>query len=677
MINRANDLLFSQVAVLLRRRWKLITAVTLLGGVAAGALGFLLPPTYTAKVQLLYDADKRDNVEVVDDSAIETLAQLMVSPGHLRRIEASLAESYPEQEDSSESAAESAVTAVRPPDFEELELNLDAYKGHGSRLISVTFRSEDPEMAATVANRAVDLYFKLETDWRSKGRDATLEGVQKGILSTRVELDRAEIELREIRRAYGAVSFGAADQIDIQIADLNRQRNITQSVLERNRQALDALVTSRGKLDIPAAPRSRGDIQSENAVAVRARTDIAGSLADKLVALGDFNALLQPTVDTSEEQRRLALEIEAGQAQLRAIDEQLQTLRQAGAEVDKGLANVENLERIVKSTSQTYQALLSRQADLMGQSVDRLPVRVVSVASVPIKQNSPHPLLFILPALVVSGLLGSALAIVLEKMDQRLRGVRDVEEALGVPCIGLVPKARKKRGLVRLDTLRSEPFSPYTEAIRSMVVSALNVGRTNEPSSLLVTSNADGEGKTTLALSLAIYAAQLGRRVILVDLDLRNSGLMHAMGRSASEGTTDFLDGNLSGNIQRSTEHGIDYLALPSGMVVDPLALLTGKRVQSLLSTLGQTYDFIVVDSAPAGIAVETRIVASMVDRVIFAVRWGVTEAPGARAAVQFLRAAAPGRIEAAITQVNLRRHKRYRYGELAPTLKGPAGVTA
>ena len=92
MIAGTSEIHLRQITNLLRRRWKLIGAFALIGGAIAGATGYLLPARYTAKSQLLYEAEVRNGVEAVDEAAIDTLVELLVSPSHLRRLEASLAE---------------------------------------------------------------------------------------------------------------------------------------------------------------------------------------------------------------------------------------------------------------------------------------------------------------------------------------------------------------------------------------------------------------------------------------------------------------------------------------------------------------------------------------------------------------------------------------------------------
>jgi Mrp family chromosome partitioning ATPase len=274
---------------------------------------------------------------------------------------------------------------------------------------------------------------------------------------------------------------------------------------------------------------------------------------------------------------------------------------------------------------------------------------------------------------VVLALIGAGLlAILLDQLDGTLRNERDVTDVLGIPCIGVVPK------VTRGGKLRSHQLIPqdarYTEAIRSIVAAALQLPNPQKtPKTFIVASSVSGEGKTTLAVSFAVYAARINRRVLLIDLSFRHPSVARELGGPADGGILQVLQGRPLAELIRAVPGlGVDYLPL-SRESVDPVTTLAGEGVPKLLRQLEGSYDCVVIDSASVLTATEARLLASMVDEVLFAVKWGSTSREVAQNALELMRRSASGgddlRIAAVITQVDLKRHARYRYGDFSENL--------
>ena len=179
-----------------------------------------------------------------------------------------------------------------------------------------------------------------------------------------------------------------------------------------------------------------------------------------------------------------------------------------------------------------------------------------------------------------------------------------------------------------------------------------------------------GVGKTTLAVSIAAYAAFLGRRTILVDLDLRHPAVLRELtGKAGRSGDLLPLDHLGSEPILHSNDLNLDYLALPRDSA-DPLTMFAGDYMSRLLIRLRMMYDCVIVDSAPVLAITETRLLSSMVDKILFVVKWGATRREVAQHALRMLSSGdarwkiQPAIAGAVITQVDLRKHARYRYGD-------------
>jgi len=269
-------------------------------------------------------------------------------------------------------------------------------------------------------------------------------------------------------------------------------------------------------------------------------------------------------------------------------------------------------------------------------------------------------------ALIGAGLL----AILLEQLDGTLRTERDVTDALGISCIGVIPQFTRRPGKLRPHQLIPQD-ERYTEAIRSVVAAALQlVNPQKSAKTFLVTSSVPGEGKTTLAISFAVYAARIQRRVLLIDLSFRHPSIASALGEPADGGILHVLQGRpLAELIRAAPGLGFDYLPL-SRDSADPVATLASERVPKLLRQLEGSYDCVVIDSAPLLSATEARLLASMVDKVLFAVKWGSTPREVAQNALGLLRRSdLRDAVTAVITQVDLKRHARYRYGDFSENL--------
>ncbi|WP_146592255.1 GumC family protein [Puniceibacterium confluentis] len=647
MIHRnSNDLHFHQITTLLRRRWSFLTLVVLLGGGAAAVLGYSLPPSYTAKAQLLYQMEAQDGSETIDEAAVDTLVEMLISPSHLRRLTKSL----------EEDPGEGGVVPPLLREYASLDEGLNVYKERKSRLVAITFKSPDPEAAALVANRVVELYLDLEASLQREARTRALDSVAARIPDALAKIDQAEGALREHRIKYGLNNTSGSDPIDRQIGELSRQLSVAQSDLHLHEAQLDDL-RGRRFVDSGGANGNLGD-----QVRLAARADSEDTENDAL-------ALFRKTPDP--ETRRATLDRDAAAARLGDIERRLAALQEASAKMTGAWIRLRELEREASAAGLAYENLLRRKADLQAQNIVRPAARLVTSAVVPNSPSSPNPLLFVAPAVIASLLIGGMLAILFERLDRRLRSERNVEESLGTICIGLVPRIWRREIAALPRLMRTKPFAPYTEAIRSVFVAATQ----RSAQSILVTSSVRGEGKTTLVLGLAVFAAGLGKRVLAIDLDLRDPQLLRLLDGGGQK--TRFASGGAAHKnaresmIRRSEKYGIDYLSLPrTGR--DPLTVLANEDFPALLKQLRQTYDCILIDSAPVIGATETRLLASMVDRVLFTVRWGVTEAETAIPAVQLLRATGtehPVSISTVVTRVKPGAHRRRRYSEPAPML--------
>ncbi|MEW6642040.1 MAG: Wzz/FepE/Etk N-terminal domain-containing protein [Pseudomonadota bacterium] len=340
-------------------------------------------------------------------------------------------------------------------------------------------------------------------------------------------------------------------------------------------------------------------------------------------------------------------------------------------------ARLRTLERGAAASAQVYSNLQKREKELLSQQ-DGITsdIRLLSLATPPDRPSSHNPILFVVPALIIL-LIGSCfIAVIMEQGDQQLRSERDVSDLLGIPCVGLMPQLPRMRAMRPHQYMLTEPFSAYTESIRSVVGELWLTTPQRGPTTVLICSSVPGEGKTTAAVSIGVCAAMLGRRVLLIDLDFKRPSIGRELGTSSEKGIFDILLRNRppAEAITHIADLGIDYLPM-SSCPVDALPILAGERMPNLLRQLRENYDSVIIDGPPLLVITETRFLATMVDKVVFVVKWASTRRDVVRNAINLLRNldgigernVAPPIV--LLSQVDLKAHADYRYGDVGEAL--------
>jgi capsular exopolysaccharide synthesis family protein len=170
------------------------------------------------------------------------------------------------------------------------------------------------------------------------------------------------------------------------------------------------------------------------------------------------------------------------------------------------------------------------------------------------------------------------------------------------------------------------PLSPFSEAIRSLR-SGIHMSDVDRPPKVIhVTSSRPGEGKTTLAMSLAISAASSGLKVVLVDADLRHPALSRFFKLGREKGLVDLLIGATTSEPVMRFHKDLNLTIVPAGSKsLNPTDVLGSERMKAFISHLKETFDYVVLDTPPVGPVVDPVIVANLADKTIFVVRWAST----------------------------------------------------
>jgi capsular exopolysaccharide synthesis family protein len=222
--------------------------------------------------------------------------------------------------------------------------------------------------------------------------------------------------------------------------------------------------------------------------------------------------------------------------------------------------------------------------------------------------------------------LGSCGALLVDTLDNKINGIADLEAALGQRILGALPlmnKANLRGGLIAL----KQPNSTYMEALRAIRTNILLLQSSAAPKVLLVTGSIPGEGKTTISTNLAAALTQHGRRVLLVDADLRRAGVRRPLNLPAGPG----LSALLAGQIEEPVVHpvrGIPHLDVHSAgtNASDSAELLGSEMMRMWLGRWREQYDFVVLDGPPALPITDSVILNTLVDATLLLVRDGMTQ---------------------------------------------------
>ena len=318
------------------------------------------------------------------------------------------------------------------------------------------------------------------------------------------------------------------------------------------------------------------------------------------------------------------------------------------------------LQREVDTNRILYDGLLQRYKEVgVAGGVGVNNVAIVDTAEVPTAPSSPRLLLNLLLSLVAGLGLGALLAFILEQSDEAIADPGELQRQLGLPLLGSVPKLVDRAPKDALLDRKSELVDAY------LAVQA-NLEFTTEhgvPRSLAVTSTRPAEGKSTTSLALATMLSRAGKRVVLVDGDMRSPSVHHLGGVGHEQGLSNFLAGADDIEPLLFRMEPLGFPAMSAGPIPPNAAeLLTGDRLPLLIERLLEHFDHVVIDSPPVMGLADAPLIASRVEAVVYAVESHGIRASLVRTALARLQSANAHVVGGVLTKFEARK-AHYGYG--------------
>jgi non-specific protein-tyrosine kinase len=384
---------------------------------------------------------------------------------------------------------------------------------------------------------------------------------------------------------------------------------------------------------------------------------LASDIANRLVAkFAEQTQALQASRYASSKQNL--------EDQLTRIDEQIQTTSKQINSLGTGTeANPERdrLEAALAQYRQTYASLLQSYEQVrVAEAGSTSNVVQIDPATTPETPVRPRPLRNAALAGAVGLFMAIGIVFLIEALDDTIKGPEDIVRIIGLPVLGLIIRYETNEGM--LITI-AEPRSPVSESFRS-VRTNLQFTSVDKPiRTLLITSPSPSDGKTTIAANLGVVIAQNGKRVALIDADLRRPNIHKVFdipNRMGLSGLFVMPEVNLDGSLQKTVTEGL--YTLPAGDVPpNPAELLGSEKLSEILRLVSEKADMVIIDSPPIVAVTDSAVLAHRVDGVILVVKPGVTKMAAARQAFEQLNRVGANVVGVILNEVDFAQ-SRYHY---------------
>ena len=538
-----------------------------------------------------------------------------------------------------------------------------------SALVRVHYDSPAPEFSARAANAIADGFIASGIERRFGASSYAKRYLEDQLSLVKSRLEASERQLVAFAQRENIVSNGEGQSLVSQnLGDLNSALAAAQDQRIRAQARWRQAQLAAGAA-LPADMLANSIIRTLQ----QQRAQLQGEYQEKLqIYKPDYPLMQQLSGQLVEVDKQIGRELsnirasvkaeyEASASQERMLMAQLSSLRSQTLDVDNRSIQYNILKREVDTNRQLYDGLLQRYKEVgVAGQLSGNNISIVDRAQAPRAPYKPSLITNLGVGLLIGLLLGVLVAFVLEFLDDTLKTADDIEQRLKLAVLGIIPKLGPKQTMAQV---RDDPRSGFSESYRSVRTALQFSTDQGVPRILLLTSPGEGEGKSTSALSLARKFTQLGKRVLLLEGDLRNPSLRRTMNLQAVVGLSSILAGACTmSEATLDTDDDRLKVILAGPLPPNPAELLSGSRLVSLLTTASEQFDQVIIDGPPVLGITDAPILANIASGTLLVVHSGKTRIAGAQAAIKRLITARAHMIGALLTMYDVKASGGYGY---------------
>lgn len=676
------DIDFQKYWLILKRRWLPATSVFLLIIILAIAFAATRKPTYQASGKLLFKKKNTTSGLVTEAGGkigeLDTLSQLNTPVD----TEAEVVASIP--------VIQKTIAALKLKDEKGQPLTPDdifkqlTAKGiKGTDVLEVTFTSENPQEATDVVNQLMKVYIQHNILTNRAEAAAARSFIAKQLPEVEANVRKAEAALRNFKEQNNIVAldqeaiFAAQsmanlnDQIssvEATLADVTAQSQSLQNQLDLSPEqaiALNSLSQSRAVQQVVIdleqiedqlnVQRTRYQEQHPIIANLKRREAAQEELLKERVeqVIGAREKVDEENLQLGELKEKMIQDLVNTEVQRLGLFNKISSLSRAQT-TSKERATIlprlqqgqRDLERQVEAAQSTYQLLLKNLQEVsIAENQNVGNANVIAYALVPEKPVGPKKKLILGGAMVAGSLLYIITAFLIDLMDPSIKTAKELRSLFRYTWLGMIPNWRKK-GLFRRGKLddrvpqtpvRDAPNAVISEAYRMLEANLKFLSPDKQLKVIVVTSSVSKEGKSTVSANLAAAMAQLGRRVLLIDGDMRHPVQHHIWDLTNVAGLSEVIVNQAE--FKMAVREVMDKLdVLPAGVIPpNPLALLNSQRMASLIDEFSKSYDFVILDTPPLVLVADAITLGKMTDGILLVTRPGVVDRVSATASKEFL----------------------------------------
>jgi len=507
-----------------------------------------------------------------------------------------------------------------------------------ARVITIRFRSTNPETAERVANGVADSYLRDNRERREEALRRASAFLTTRVSGLRQSVIEAERKLEQFRRDNGLVETGGATLLLQQITHLNEQliaAETARAETEARYSQVRVLSGSEGGLESldavlrsPVIARLRDqetELQRKIAELETQFQPRYPGLIQARDALVGVRSLINAEVDRIARSMRNEVQIaRVSEANLSDAIHRLQAKLESQTDAE---VTLRSLESEVEASRDLYELILGRlkATDVQDESVNAPEARIISRAVTPQNAVSPRRGVAVLASVLGAMVIGCFLVLIIEFAIRGFKTPQQLELATGLPVLAQIPLNTDVTQSLPIHRLVAErPGASVTQALRRLRTTiTLSLGETEASRVVLVTSTIASEGKSSVVEGLATLSAMAGRRVLVIDADMQNPTLHNRFGLANVVGLSEVLTGSIEPDdgIEFDPATGL-YFMSRGHSVPNPDDLLGSDAMETLLRTARRQFDLVIIDTAPVSSVGDALIITPRVDGVLFVVEW-------------------------------------------------------